>query len=209
MKKIAGSFLSSLDDEFAIIDRFNRSMVDQIHLDIMDGSMTKSTHILPNEVLKYLVSCEKPVDVHLMVKDPSGYLPILLDSKKVERIALHAECAYTYSYLKQIQKCSKKAGVALLKDSSLDLLKDYLAWVDYVLILSVPIGKSGQSFDSLATQKLEFLAEIREKNHYSFEIWVDGGIDSSVLEQVVLADGLISGSYLQQDPDQHTFLLKK
>lgn len=208
MRKISGSFLSLVEDEKQIIQKFNESNLDYIHFDIMDSSMTLNTHLKPLEVADYLKICKKDVDVHLMVNDPFAYFPYILDNQKVKRVAIHAEIPLVKSYLSLIKSKNKKVGIALKDESSIELLDSFYKDVDYVLLLSVPLGKSGQSINKKIKDKLMYLKILKKEYQYSFEIFVDGGVNDVTLKYVEDADCLISGSFLQTDTNQRIDLLK-
>ena len=68
MKLVSASFLGT-KDELATIDKFNKSSVDFIHFDVMDGTLVEKVHLLPEEIAPYLNACQKKIDIHLMVDD--------------------------------------------------------------------------------------------------------------------------------------------
>lgn len=209
MRKISGSFLSLKEDEKEIIERFNESNLDYIHFDIMDGSMTPNVHIMPKEVSSYLKLCKKDVDVHLMVNDPFDYFPYILDNNSVKMVAIHSEIPYVNSYINLIKSKNKKVGIALKSDSSIEILDSLYRKIDYVLLLSVPLGKSGQEISKNIKDKIMYLKILKKEYKYSFDIFVDGGINDTTLSYVSDADCIICGSFLQTDIDEKIKLLKK
>ena len=75
-------------------------------------------------------------------------------------------------------------------------LEAILPDLDYVLVMSVNPGFSGQKFLPLATEKITQLNCLRQERGLKFLIQVDGGIAPATAPQVVAAgaDVLVCGS---------------
>ena len=69
---ISCSYLSSNDKE-RVINELNKTNVDYIHLDIMDGKFTENETLDFNTLRNYFYENTKKLDVHLMVKDVKLY----------------------------------------------------------------------------------------------------------------------------------------
>ena len=71
------------------------------------------------------------------------------------------------------------------------------------MIMSVPPGASGQTFDPIAIHKISALAAARKKYGLKFTISVDGGINDKTAPLCWSsgADLLVSGSYLAKSHD--------
>ena len=65
--KISGSILSSSIKASKLVEEFNKTDIDYIHLDIMDGKFVKNKTWTYSEVLKILKNNHKKLDIHLMV----------------------------------------------------------------------------------------------------------------------------------------------
>ena len=86
------------------------------------------------------------------------------------------------------------AGVVLNPATPVHFLDAILPDLDYVLVMSVDPGFSGQKFLSVAAQKVEQLATSREELGLSFLIQVDGGMSPQTAPRVAGADVLVCGA---------------
>ena len=195
---IAPSILNIKDDEYQTkLNEFSKSNIKMIHLDIMDGVF------VPNKtdgekMIQAANDFNFVIDVHLMVKDPSSYL-MYYKNHHATFITFHYEAVDDVSFvIKQIKDLGLKAGISIKPNTSVDVLKPYLKDLDLVLIMSVEPGYGGQSFIESSISKLEFLDEERNKNHYSYVIEIDGGINLEIAKRIkpYNPDILVMGTYL-------------
>ncbi len=197
MKKLAPSLLSAdfskLGEEVAKIENAG---ADIIHIDVMDG------HFVPNisygaTVMKSLIGKTKmPFDVHLMIEDADKYISDFV-TEKTEYITVHQEaCTHLDRTIQLIKSYDIKAGVAINPATPLATLEYVLNEIDLVLVMSVNPGFGGQKFIAESLRKITRLAEVRAKRNLSFEIAVDGGIntDNAQLVSEAGADILVAGA---------------
>ena len=95
-----------------------------------------------------------------------------------------------------IKDLNKKVGVSLNPDTKINVIESHLNNIDLVLIMSVFPGFGGQKFIPETIKKIQSLKEIRDKNNYTFDIEVDGGINFSNSKDVINAGAniLVSGT---------------
>jgi len=160
---------------------------DLVHVDVMDG------HFVPNltfgiPVLKALRGRTRlPLDLHLMVANPDRLLDEYLQAG-ASRVALHWEAApHLDRQLERIRRAGAQAGVAVNPATPVELLVDALPRLDYVLLMSVNPGFSGQAFLPQALDKARRLKRMIEISGASVEIEMDGGIDRDTIGRVVAA----------------------
>jgi ribulose-phosphate 3-epimerase len=161
---------------------------DLVHFDVMDG------HFVPNltfgvPVLAALHRRTRlPMDVHLMVTNPDRLLADYLRAGAA-RVAVHWEAApHLDRLLQTIREGGAKAGVAVNPATPVELLVDVLPRLDYVLLMSVNPGFSGQAFLPRCLDKARRLRRlIRDGGDLPVEIAMDGGIDRGNMEAVVAA----------------------
>jgi ribulose-phosphate 3-epimerase len=161
---------------------------DLVHFDVMDG------HFVPNltfgvPVLAALHRRTRlPMDVHLMVANPDRLLADYLRAGAA-RVAVHWEAApHLDRLLQTIREAGAKAGVAVNPATPVELLVDVLPRLDYVLLMSVNPGFSGQAFLPRCLDKARRLRRlIRDGGDLPVEIAMDGGIDRGNMEAVVAA----------------------
>ena len=190
MKKIAPSILSAdfsrLGEE---VEAVERAGADLIHVDVMDGHFVPNITIGPLVVagLKKLTSL--PLDVHLMIEKPERYVEAFAQAGS-NWITIHAEvCPRLSQVIKKIRKLKVRPGLVLNPPTPLKTLFPILDEIDLVLLMSVNPGFAGQSFIPSTLKKIERLRKIIDKNRYSLEIEVDGGIKAENIREVSRAGG--------------------
>jgi len=152
---------------------------------------------------------ELPLDVHLMVEDPGRLLDAYL-AAGADRVAVHWEAtAHLDRVLGRIRDAGAGAGVALNPATPVDLLLDALPRLDFVLLMSVNPGFSGQSFIPGVLDKVRALARLAERcgdrlEGRRLEIEVDGGVGRDNIQRLAAAgvDTVVAGSsvYGSADP---------
>jgi len=188
------------------IEMVNRSQADWFHLDIMDGVFVPNiSYGMPviKAIKKY---AKKPLDVHLMIIDPDRYID---DFHKAgaDILTVHYEtCNHLHRTVQNIKSKGMKAGVSLNPHTPVHLLKDIIAELDLVLIMSVNPGFGGQKFIPNAINKIKELKQLIIENNSNAIIEVDGGVDHTNAKTLVEAgcDVLVAGSYIfgAEDPEK-------
>ncbi|MFL6196855.1 MAG: ribulose-phosphate 3-epimerase [Thermoanaerobaculia bacterium] len=158
---------------------------DLIHFDVMDG------HFVPNlsfgiPILKALAGRTRlPIDVHLMVANPDRLLDDYLKAGAAQ-VTVHWEATpHLDRQLERIRQAGARAGVAVNPSTPVEFLADVLPRLDYVLVMSVNPGFSGQKFLPRALEKAERLKRMIEISGAPVEIEMDGGIDRDNIARVV------------------------
>ncbi len=170
--KIAPSILSAnlskINDEIKDVEKY----ADLIHVDIMDGIFVPHTTVDSNFVKT--IKTKVPLDVHLMVHEPSdSYIKGFIDAGAYS-ITIHEEaCKDPAKQLNFIRKNKTMAAISIKPKTPLDKIKQYLGMVDMVLIMTVEPGWAGQKFIESTMEKLRELRKLKPK----LDIEVDGGIN--------------------------------
>jgi ribulose-phosphate 3-epimerase len=205
MMRLAPSILAAdLADFAGALAICERGGADLVHFDVMDG------HFVPNlsfgiPVLQALRRrTDLPLDVHLMVSNPDRLLDDYL-AAGAARIAVHQEVTlHLDRTLAHIRQKGAKAGVALNPATPVEVLVDVLPSLDFVLLMSVNPGFSGQKFLPRALDKTRRLRELISARGLQTEIEMDGGIDRDNIAEVVAAgvDTCVVGSgiFAASDP---------
>lgn len=174
-RKIA---VSSLPYNDVILDELNlieNSGADFLHLDIMNGSLTENSTFNFQKVCEINKKSTLFLDCHLMINEPL---------KEVENyilagcniITVHYEAFENKSDLIKCLKLIKKhkciAGISLYPSTKISEVSKYLEFADLVLLMSVEIGKYGQSFIPTTLKKI-----INLKKIFNGLIEIDGGVN--------------------------------
>ena len=180
---------------------------DFLHCDVMDGKFVERKTISYQTIKLLKQNCLLPLDVHLMVQNPTEVIEEFVKSG-ANIITIHYE---TFSTLHDLKNAIKKikqlgclAGVSIKPKTSADQILEILADIDLLLIMSVEPGKSGQSFMIETLGKISDFDKIRKENGFCFLIEVDGGINGSNAKEVLEsgADVLVSGNYVYSSNDR-------
>jgi len=179
------------------IDNFNVDIIkglkeiDYIHVDVMDGKFVNNTN-LNLEAFRILKEYTKiPIVAHLMVLNPLDYIEKII--KFIDIFLFHFESdGDKLTIINKIKKYDKEVGIVLNPDTGLSEIIPYFSVLDYVLLMSVYPGWSGQKFIPETIKKVNKLAEYRKK--YNFKIIVDGGINCENARELINVDILSSSS---------------
>jgi len=172
---------SILAADFGNLERdirlINESRASWLHCDVMDGVFVPNISFgVPVVQMACKISL-KPLDVHLMIIEPEKYIDRFCDLG-IDILTIHIEaCRNIQSALNQIRNRGVKAGVTLKPGTPVETLKDILAEVDLVLIMSVEPGFGGQQFIDNTYRKVNELRALINNTNSRAMIQVDGGID--------------------------------
>ena len=174
---LACADLMNVSKDIQILDEMG---VCTYHIDIMDGNYVPN-YCLSFDFIRQLRNITNtPIDVHLMTTEVDRDIDISL-SLGVEGIAFHIEASGdTRERLLRIQKCGVKAGIVINPETQVSSIFPYIDNIDYVLMMGVKPGFSGQRFINDTFEKVKELNEYRKQNERSFLIYVDGGITNEI-----------------------------
>jgi ribulose-phosphate 3-epimerase len=151
------------------------------HLDTMDGHLVPNITGGPDWTNTISAFTEKPVWVHLMVTNPTHWIPHL-QLPPISMIDFQYEAPVDHaSILNMIHNKGHLAGVSVAPETSLDKIIPVLSHCDYISIMSVTPGFSGQKFIPNTIDKIKTLIQYKETHKLSFFIACDGGITESIL----------------------------
>ena len=197
MIKIAPSILSAdflrLGEE---IKAAEAAGADLVHIDVMDGHFVPNITIGPAIVEAVKAVTALPLDVHLMIERPDRYLDDFINAG-ADYIAVHYEASvHLHRTIQQIKEKGKIAGVSLNPATPLGSLEDILPDIDFVLLMSVNPGFSGQKYIPHSTDKIKLLKNMLGEKGLPALIEVDGGVspENAGVVAAAGADILVMGS---------------
>ena len=148
-----------------------------IHIDVMDGNYVPNLCFDLDTIKEIKENYSFIMDVHLMVTNPQDYIE-KLGKLGIDYVSIHLDVTHTpIRLLKLIKEHNMKAGIVLNPCQRVEELKHVLEYVDYVVVMGVEPGFSGQSFLEATYGKIEKLQKIKNECELDFLIEVDGGIN--------------------------------
>jgi ribulose-phosphate 3-epimerase len=202
--QIAPSILSCnfLELGKEIVD-VEKAGADLIHIDVMDGHFVPNITIGPLivEAIKKIAS--KPLDVHLMIKNPSKFVQDFI-AKGADIITVHAEAdEHLFRTLDVIKSSGKKAGVSLNPSTPLAFLDHVIHIVDLIVIMTVNPGFGGQAYIPSMEEKIRNTRKMIQKSGRKIGLEVDGGLKADNAKKVVQAGGdiLVMGTEIFHSKD--------
>ncbi|MEE8329782.1 MAG: ribulose-phosphate 3-epimerase [Thermodesulfovibrionia bacterium] len=188
MVKIAPSILSAdfsrLGEE---IREAEKTGVDLIHIDVMDGHFVPNITIGSPVVKAIRKITGLTLDVHLMIEEPDRHIDAFVEAGS-DIITVHIEAStHLNRSICYIKDSGVKAGVSLNPATPLGSLDFILSEADMVLLMSVNPGFGGQEFIPSVMDKIKMLKEMIQRKGCRAEIEVDGGVNVKNAGDVVKA----------------------
>lgn len=169
-----------------------------VHVDVMDGHFVPNLTFGPAHVAAFRDATDATIDVHLMVRDPAAWVDPFADAG-ADLITVHVEVdPHLHRTLSRIRERGVRTGVALNPLTPLETVRDAIAYVDLVLVMSVNPGFGGQRWIPASEDRLRRLRTLRDAHAPRAMIQVDGGIDLDTVGPAAHAgaDVLVAGSAL-------------
>jgi ribulose-phosphate 3-epimerase len=149
----------------------------RVHIDVMDGHFVPNLSMGPAIVLSLRKVTRLPLEVHLMVDDPTSFADPFLDAGADTLIAHQEVLPDPRPLARRLHAKGKKLGVAVNPETPVDVLAPLLKEIDLALCMTVHPGFSGQAFLTESPARIRALRDLIEKNNPNCELEVDGGID--------------------------------
>lgn len=182
----------------AKLREFEKSRIDFIHLDVMDGHFVDTISFGPGLARAIKEKFRFRLDAHLMVSNPAKMIPHFIKAG-VDWLSFHVETAGdTPGLVKMIRDGNCRAGLVLNPDTSLEQVRPFLSAVDYILVMSVFPGYGGQQFIPASLERVAQLKREIVSQKSRCLLQVDGGINGANigLLKEAGADLIVAGTSL-------------
>ncbi|MCY8513145.1 D-allulose 6-phosphate 3-epimerase [Bacillus atrophaeus] len=195
--------LTKFNEQISILN----SRADMYHVDIMDGHFVKNITLSPFFISQLRMMTDLPIDAHLMVEKPEDFIDMTAESG-ADYISVHAETINRNAFrlIRKIKDYGAKVGIVLNPATPLDWISPYVHLIDKLTIMTVDPGFAGQPFIAEMTEKIRDAKKIRETNHYTYVIEVDGSCNEKTFRTLAEAgnDIFIIGNSGLFDLDENT-----
>ncbi|MFN3910251.1 MAG: ribulose-phosphate 3-epimerase [Candidatus Anstonellaceae archaeon] len=180
---------------------------ESLQIDIMDGKFVKNKTYFVEDYS--ILPLEKRIEYHLMVQNPYEWIKGLPSGKK-SIFQVHLE-SVTIEELEDIaslvEKKDSKLCFALNPDTPLSILNK-LFDVDYILLMTVHPGKSGQKYIKGMEKKIAKLRELKK----DIDIEIDGGANEQTSLGAIKAGAnkiaMASAIFQSDEPDKRYIYFK-
>jgi len=189
----------SLLDMGGAVDELVSAGITRVHVDVMDGHYVPNLCFPPSFVGD--LTARHPqleVDVHLMVEDPDRWIDVLARAGARWVSFPSDSTRFARRTIAALKAAGLRAGVGLNPSQRVDVIEPYATDLDYVVLMAVEPGFSGQPFLPSTLDRLEQLVALRDRNAASFVVEVDAGITEETGRQCLQrgAEILVTGIYV-------------
>lgn len=158
------------------INELNSSGITGYHIDIMDGNCVPNFALGINDICAVSNLTKLELDVHLMGANPEKQITPFL-SLPIHRLSFHYEFSKNHvDIIEKIKSFSINAGLVINPSTSLLEVTHLLPYIDFLLIMTVNPGFSGQKYIDSVTDKIKDAVTYKKHHNLNFEIEVDGAI---------------------------------
>lgn len=161
----------------AAVKALEKSGVDYLHVDIMDGAFVPNITLGFDLVNVLKKATDIPLDIHMMVNEPSRFIDRMSLSEN-DVVCVHYESeVHVHRTLEMIKNKGCKAGLAVNPQTPLCCAECLTDYIDMLLVMTVSPGFAGQKLFAGAERKVEQAKALLDSTgNGNILIEVDGNI---------------------------------
>lgn len=188
-----------LEKEWEMIEERLRLVmphVSSVQIDFADNTLVPNATFLDFSRFSRLPPLPQ-LEAHLMVSQPEKYIKAAADAG-FKRLIAHVEAHDPRIFMDTVKYEHVEVGIALDGPTDFEQVEPFLEEVDFVLVMTVEAGFSGQPFLPECVEKIKSIHSYMP----DLPIEVDGGINESTAKLVKEAGAtrLVSTNYIFSDP---------
>lgn len=176
---------SILAADYANLERDVRAAAhagaDLLHVDVMDGHFVPNISIGAPVVASLRKLDALPLDVHLMIENPSKYVDMFCDAGAAY-LTIHLEAPDVQPVadtLRSIRARGVKAGLSIKPKTPVAAVRELLPLCDLLLVMTVEPGFGGQKFIDGSTGRIAEAKSLVRALSPDCLIEIDGGVDET------------------------------
>jgi ribulose-phosphate 3-epimerase len=171
---------------YSVVRRLEHAGIDRFHLDVMDGHFVPNITFGPDVVAAFRRLTTLPIDVHLMISEPSRYVGRFIDAGS-DTITFHVEVTESddtkSDTIEQIRAARRSPGLAVSPGTAIEAVKTFVGELDIVMVMTVVPGFGGQGFMAEQAPKIEAARKLLGRRRGT-AVHVDGGVSSATASVV-------------------------
>ena len=184
---VAASILTAdFGNLYRVVRKLERAGVDRLHLDVMDGHFVPNITFGPDVVAAFRRLTPLPLDVHLMISQPSRYVTRFLDAGS-DSITFHVEVdeddRVKRETLERISAARRQPGLAVSPGTDVAAVEPFVDLLGIVMVMTVQPGFGGQRFMSEEAPKIAAAKRLLG-GRAGTAVHVDGGVSSETADVV-------------------------
>lgn len=158
-----------------------------LHFDVMDGMFVPNISFGIPVMKSIRKATGQIMDAHLMVQDPIRYVEAFKNAG-ADLITVHLEaCPDVRKTLVKIKDLGLEAGLSICPDTPVEAVREYLEFVDMILVMSVYPGAGGQKFIPDSLERISEIRRMVEESDREIDIQVDGGVTLGNVREIIEA----------------------